>query len=490
MFIESSKNFLLKDNNFLKRKIREMDTYSQKISFPHNGNVKDDEKDLVEGENSSPIHTKSGIRQNGLHKLDDRKYIEAFVHGGFDSYVENGLEFQHNKFLQNGRTAMDVLNGKRVAKQAWGDHRDSGSVCSSDEATANTQLQDIPGGFRAKPNTPASIYQPNRNIKPSSRVDGWEDPERMIQSVSSGLSVRDDVMTHDRQMIFDSSLSGYYLVTQDKPAPMEPLQVWRGYKGNVYFQPIVIKKLNSAPSRPSTYNQKHSSRPVIQPRSASSGPVTHASGSTTKPYRYINSSPQVYVLDKEAVISSYSDKMHEELRSIEKIESTGSLAVRPISHSFITPRGKQIQNMRDRICKGSNFHTSKPNNLKNNDNRKFLSAQVSNRKQFFLGSAPKRRPNAAAVKQDANLVVNGDKFSPAPVVSPQFKNSPYSSSVQRATMNTPDSHASYDRLPTLEEVSSGLQKVEVSENLLHQDEPHSESLNQITHSGDNKTLTR
>lgn len=42
---------------------------------------------------------------------------------------------------------------------------------------------------------------------------------------------------------FGFSYPRFYFIEQKKPQPMNPLKVWRGYNGNVYFEPIQTNKI-------------------------------------------------------------------------------------------------------------------------------------------------------------------------------------------------------------------------------------------------------
>lgn len=42
---------------------------------------------------------------------------------------------------------------------------------------------------------------------------------------------------------FGFSYPRFYFIEQKKPQPMNPLKVWRGYNGNVYFEPIQLNKI-------------------------------------------------------------------------------------------------------------------------------------------------------------------------------------------------------------------------------------------------------
>ncbi|KAI8761525.1 CAunnamed protein product, partial [Biomphalaria glabrata] len=212
--------------------------------------------------------------------------------------------------------------------------------------------------------------------------------------------------------------------------------VWRGYRGNVYFEPISITKLNYTP--PQSAKEERSPQP------------------SSKPYRLIHSSNQVYILDKQAVFSSINSRSRDEFKFIEGVRSTGSLAVRPAS-ALPQPRNsrasssRSVSNVKQKIRKGSNYHSSKPST-----NRAGAHSAPLQSKQFYLGSS-KSNNSATTLSNtaDPKLVVNGGKLTSRTYVYPTARSpTVLSFSTQKARVNTPDLGGGFEKLPTLERVSS------------------------------------
>ncbi|KAL4230008.1 hypothetical protein ACF0H5_010396 [Mactra antiquata] len=239
----------------------------------------------------------------------------------------------------------------------------------------------------------------------------------------------------------------YFYVTQDKPLPMEPLKAWRGYHGNIYFEPININPLsgdlNSA--RAQTSITRQSTQPSLRTRT--SVPKTRASlDKENRPIpesrsdsRQTNKSsgsqrsstrPMVF-LDKQSVLNRLNDNIHEDIVWLEGTENTGSLAVRPKTFPERASREKErdLQYNKERIRKGSVAH------------------------KLFIENKSKQRPK---------LSVNGDKFTPPHSLSPLLRTqTQYSLSSQRLTTNSPDPyHLNESKLPPIDQIRVSLKHMD------------------------------
>ncbi|KAK0043041.1 hypothetical protein Bpfe_027550 [Biomphalaria pfeifferi] len=303
----------------------------------------------------------------------------------------------------------------------------------------SSTVQDLPGGLRAKPNTPASqnifIKQDFRSGLSSQASDRLTQSMSTVRSSQSSWAYNweEDIFT-SQELRFGVQTPHYFYVNQNKPSPMPPLPVWRGYRGNVYFEPISITKLNYTP--PQSAKEERSPQP------------------SSKPYRLIHSSNQVYILDKQAVFSSINSRIRDEVKFIEGVRSTGSLAVRPAS-ALPQPRNsrasssRSVSNVKQKIRKGSNYHSSKPSRVGAH------SAPLQS-KQFYLGSS-KSNNSATTLSNtaDPKLVVNGGKLTSRTYVYTTARSpTVLSFSTQKARVNTPDLGGGFEKLPTLERVSS------------------------------------
>ena len=291
--------------------------------------------------------------------------------------------------------------------------------------------------------------------------------------------------------------------------------MWRGYKGNVYFEPINVRRISSAHANP--YNSQLDRVASEQARqsiassagtrfgnSFSRGPTTPltrattaASGQASRNYRYIepipSSAPQVFVMDKQAVVKAMrnggtsrgqsSKDVQRDLHFIEGMESTGSLAVRPLSGGMLIGekgnrsfaksghrRDTKLLYKRDRLCRGPNFSAVERRGKENGNDtagaaashRKAsthstvltsprTSSRISAYRPGSRSAGPGLRPHRLSVtfpENEPNLVVSGDKFAPPTVMSPLLRSTgQFSLGVggdeeetrgRRAAVNSPD----------------------------------------------------
>lgn len=160
-------------------------------------------------------------------------------------------------------------------------------------------------------------------------------------------------------------------------------QAWRGYHGNVYFEPIQvhpagrseptldvqlttaasISRLTSRTntlgkegslSPETTKNKDSNSMPTISLQGRHSK-LSRASTTTSTKSAKSNKPPgprQMSVLDKKNVFTKYNENIHEDMEWIKGQESTGSLCISPESDK----ERRRSMLSKERICKGSMAH--------------------------------------------------------------------------------------------------------------------------------------
>ena len=217
---------------------------------------------------------------------------------------------------------------------------------------------------------------------------------------------------------------------------MLSLQAWRGYNGNVYFEPIQINHLKvdeaellrAKTSFPRT-RQKLTAKLDSQQQqrlpdkenkadsrteSRQTNKSTHSNASTSR---------QMAVLDRHVVANRLNDNIHEDMIWIEGQENTGSLAIRPRSHPDKRARDRDLQYNKDRIKKGSVVH------------------------KLYEEKRAKQRPK---------LTVSGGKFTPPTSMSPLLRTQTQYSLSHRLTTNSPDPYHGDAKLPPLDHLRASL----------------------------------
>ncbi|KAL5011533.1 hypothetical protein ScPMuIL_010084 [Solemya velum] len=238
----------------------------------------------------------------------------------------------------------------------------------------------------------------------------------------------------------------YFYINQQKPTPMQPLKAWRGYGGNVYFEPIHIKSMNNNERAVTAFcppipMSRHGDKPQTShfPSRANANtprterPTTNSSinsrqtnASSASDTKKLPLKRQLVILDKRAVLTRFNNNLKEDLVWIDSTESTGSLAVRPRSERV---NGTTAYN-RDKICKGSVVHK----------------LYEANRQSKSL-----------------KLKVSGDKFNQPMAMSPLLRTQTQYSLSGRLTTNSPEM-CRPDRLPPLEQLRASLQQVGTNKN--------------------------
>ncbi|ELT89324.1 hypothetical protein CAPTEDRAFT_207198 [Capitella teleta] len=183
----------------------------------------------------------------------------------------------------------------------------------------------------------------------------------------------------------------YFYINQKKPRPMEPLKAWRGYHGNVYFQPIHIEQAQYAEPNQSPLpdvercskelrdillrSRRSPSRALTEPAVNRSSGNTPSMGDCPSRLSRARSSAsikyqgprQMSILDKQNVfLQSGDENLEEDLIWLMGRESTGSLCIDSQMgssdqigrHTSCTqPRTSAAKKRAEiRLCKGSVFH--------------------------------------------------------------------------------------------------------------------------------------
>ncbi|XP_072171559.1 uncharacterized protein [Diadema setosum] len=200
-----------------------------------------------------------------------------------------------------------------------------------------------------------------------------EPPPRSAASLPSSLLAGvpvfrlPNVVEHINAPPFMDQPNSFFYVEQQRPLPMRPMKVWKGYQGNVYFEPMVCR---SAPlNLPPTYDlsspdhrqsSKSSSRfPSISshsadsrsrlrqlngddaessvqfsfqsetPRTATRSGRRGGTKSAMSSRSGAQSQRQLAILDKYTVLGKMDYNAAEDLKWISGIESTGTLQIGP-----------------------------------------------------------------------------------------------------------------------------------------------------------------
>ncbi|GFO22348.1 hypothetical protein PoB_004885300 [Plakobranchus ocellatus] len=341
-----------------------------------------------------------------------------------------------------------------------------------------------------------------RNASRGSRDEVFQRAMTLMSNRCTSARGEQEELFSTREPPFGIHIPQYFYVQQKKPSPMSPLKVWRGYKGNVYFEPINVRRIRSAHGDPYSNQLERVSTDQMSNMVASRGPLTPATRATTaassqalRSYRYIepppSASPQVFVMDKQAVINSLRNsgtssqgnrEIQRDLHFIEGMESTGSLAVRPLSGSVVIGTGgarilskinqkeRKLLFKRDRLCKGPNFSAvdrrgkdfgndtaAAGNSRKTSVHSSILtsprsSSRFSSLRPGSRSAGPGIRPHRMSVsfpENEPELVVSGDKFAPPTVMSPLLRSTGHfplgsggaddeGASGHRAAVNSPD----------------------------------------------------
>ncbi|XP_052791435.1 uncharacterized protein LOC128225588 isoform X2 [Mya arenaria] len=276
-----------------------------------------------------------------------------------------------------------------------------------------------------------------------------ESREAMFRRAMSLLSARCASVRHEAGDGEPALLAGqppkYFFVTQDKPVPMEPLKAWRGYNGNIYFEPININPLKvdmdetrakTSLPRTTEHPRAQTSGPRFRPvmgkenRSQDSRSESRLTNKSSDGSRRASMRPLAF-LDKQSVFNQFNESIQEDLVLLEGQESTGSLAVRPRTYPdrYSKDKERDMQYNKERIRKGSVAH------------------------KLYVENKSKQKPK---------LTVSGGKFTPPNSLSPLLRTqTQYSLSNQRLTTNSPDPyHLNESKLPPLDQIRASIKHMD------------------------------
>ncbi|KAL8570286.1 hypothetical protein ACOMHN_011308 [Nucella lapillus] len=366
--------------------------------------------DLQEAQNGNITSSISQIQEDEGGKNEDFEKPES-ESGGKVFLTEN------DNAEEEGSDISDV----RAETPDWAEEeeeeegREVGSVSDEGEAaqkqdcvsmnsqvrplTRSTLHEDIAPGQRAVVNTPVSYYTAtdfnpetvrNTESRNTSHAGVESAREAAFQRAMTLMTSRCDSKQEGggEAGLFGSEDASYgyrypqyFYVNQRKPAPMPPLKAWKGYHGNVYFEPIQIAGVSGGgmgkgrgggqemmvnPPPPSAMSGKGSSgrgrrtltattrSQAVVPfnsgtekdnmsrgdthsatRSSGSprltlrrGPTSAKSAASSRSIAAMSQQHLLY-LDKQAVAQPQNSAMQEELQVIEKQQSTGSLNIQP-----------------------------------------------------------------------------------------------------------------------------------------------------------------
>ncbi|XP_076468189.1 uncharacterized protein LOC143299003 [Babylonia areolata] len=406
--------------------------------------------------------------------------------------------------------------------------RDCLSVTSQGRPLTRSSLhEDVAPGLRAVVNTPVSYYtavelnaDTVRNVESRNTSHAGVETAReaAFQRAMTLMSSRCE-SKQERQggplgagQHYGYTYPQYFYVQQCRPAPMEPLKAWKGYHGNVYFEPIHIWRVGggqgekkgdnpppSAVSRKSSGSRRttltaRTRSQVMVPAHTTGGSDSAATGDAAQqsPTRSMTrvtlkrdqrsaksavSSSSIGVLsqqhglflDRQAVTQPHNSAMQEELQVMERQQSTGSLNIQPRTHpppghktpgrdggnepGRATSRRSGARSAKfDRICRGSVAHK-----LRRAKSGGLLGNSLSRETARQRGHQPWERSTASSPQ----LMVVGDRFAAGSFMSPLLRTqTQFSLSSQRMTVNSPDLYGAFDRLPPLEQVRISLRHMD------------------------------
>ncbi|XP_013410343.1 uncharacterized protein LOC106173686 isoform X2 [Lingula anatina] len=296
-------------------------------------------------------------------------------------------DFDSKKFEVEISKKVEEDDFDAVFPEAPGD----GSLHDNNDNSADDESAIMHSALRATTNTPADVWdEVQQSEARQSRATTSCAPhfrERYYNRAMSLMTTR--CSTSQRRRVKTPLLSiknppsgspvyaKVFYVEQNRPSPMEPLKAWRGYNGNVYFEPIGISATKPVPKSrktPSLDNCSDILRKAMQSRASSrlsqgqrdsesdegkTNPMTPSQKSKGSKYGHLYVGPTCAVLDKNSVLNRYNATLPEEVALLASMESTGSLKVDEPGileqHKDHILKKKYVQK-RDKICKGSVAH--------------------------------------------------------------------------------------------------------------------------------------
>ena len=304
-----------------------------------------------------------------------------------------------------------------------------------------------------------------------------------------------------------STISSFFMPALHKHIML--LQAWRGYNGNVYFEPIKVNQANyTAPPPPESqplanYSEPlrgilmkskrgHSSKSLPihntpesqfqhdKTRSVTAAPSSRKSSgqnSTSKDTFTYKGARQMVVLDKNCVFDKQNDRLHEDVMWLVGQESTGSLRLEGSNKDKNSKRSTQAErfinrqqtraNVKPQRAPAQAIHVpSVASSLPSSQN--FHPLTKPNPRDKICRGSVAHRIYAMKTKGLPFLAVTGDRYNvhggvqhlpSSPILRTQTH---YSQSSQR-TVNSPDLyHTGYERLPPLEQLRASLKHMETT----------------------------
>ncbi|XP_033109033.1 uncharacterized protein LOC117110435 isoform X2 [Anneissia japonica] len=193
------------------------------------------------------------------------------------------------------------------------------------------------------------------------------------------------LVAHINKPPFSSNPNTYFYVTQKTQQQFSPLKAWKGYHGNVYFEPMTCKHLDIASSdkysqertksADETSKNAHTHLPDLEERTQSRVSDTKTERSKTVRSTGSNSAKsvasrtkklsisqrslilpkmrQMSILDKRSVIRDNNPRIREDMSWISSQESTGSLCIgRPRQLTTLRAYSDSNKHYRLKICRG------------------------------------------------------------------------------------------------------------------------------------------
>eukprot|EP00058_Branchiostoma_floridae_P025731 XP_002611221.1 hypothetical protein BRAFLDRAFT_71181 [Branchiostoma floridae] len=267
----------------------------------------------------------------------------------------------------------------------------------------------------------------------------------------------------------------YIYLEQESQQHVPPIKVWRGYGGNLYFEPMACqtKPYSDPDERPSHRGETDSAKGLAKPArlsTALSSRTSKSSGShTTSSSEHSARSEPVsdrsrgqrtfpltcVKLDKTVVLNRNNSSLQEDLSNIAGIEAVGSLRISYPKHNNkkqtpSTPPSRERHSKSAKICKGL---TSRTRNSLNNKSGGFRGLAVEGETR-----SPKTSPRNQVFGDNTSYMRT--RFSD-PVARNVDTSLSYARSVKTpcGTPVTPELYGyNNDRLPPLELVQASVRR--------------------------------
>ncbi|XP_067944519.1 uncharacterized protein [Watersipora subatra] len=217
---------------------------------------------------------------------------------------------------------------------------------------------------------------------------------------------------------------------QTRPSPMSPLKAWKGYSGNIYFNPIKINRVSSANGAIETVSRSQAESVAVNNEVKKTRLQTAKPDLSVMTHCDLPPKPAV-IMDKQIVMDKQNKDIQDDLYWIRSTEDVGSLK---IERGLGDSRTKEKRFDQRSLQKGSVAHKLAKQKISPDQQVK-----DTNRRMF---------------------AVSGDKFTPPSYMSPLLKSSTqYTQSPHRPVSNISDvsrRSSVTERLPPLEQIRASL----------------------------------